>query len=101
MKAMWNDVTIAEAAKENLIHIEGNWYFPPDSLKREYLKPSDRHTSCFWKGEASYYNVDAGSKVSEDGAWYYPEPMAGAVDRVGKDFSNYVAFWRGVEVTEQ
>lgn len=100
MKAIWNNTVVAEASNEELIQIEGNWYFPPTALKREYFKESDIHTVCVWKGEASYYNVDVDGQVSEGGAWYYPEPKAGSVERVGKDFTNYVAFWRGVEVAE-
>ncbi len=100
MKAIWNNAVVAEAANDELIQIEGNWYFPPTALKREYFKDSDIHTVCVWKGEASYYNVDVDGQVSEGGAWYYPEPKAGSVERVGKDFTNYVAFWRGVEVAE-
>lgn len=100
MKAIWNDTVIAEASKDDLIYIEGNWYFPPSSIKKEYFKPSDEHTTCFWKGEASYYNIDAVGDVNNGGAWYYPQPMDGSVEKVGKDFANYVAFWRGVKVTE-
>ena len=100
MKALWNDTVIAEADKDSLIHIEGNWYFPPESIKKDYFTPSDLHTTCFWKGEASYYDIDVDGKVNDGGAWYYPEPKDGSVERVKKDFTNYVAFWRGVEVTE-
>lgn len=100
MKAIWNGATIAEADKEDLIRIEGNWYFPPESIKHDLYKPSDTHTTCFWKGEASYYNVEAGGETNQDAAWYYHAPMPGAIERVNKDFTNYVAFWHGVEVTE-
>ena len=101
MQAIWNGKVVAEAPKEDLIRIEGNWYFPPSAMKQEFYKQSDLHTTCFWKGEASYYDVDVDGKVSEGGAWYYPKPMEGSVERVGHDFSNYVAFWRGVEVIDQ
>lgn len=100
MKAIWNDTVIAEAPQEELIRIEGNWYFPPDSIKREYFADSDTHTTCFWKGEASYYDVDVDGKVNKDAAWYYAQPMDGSVERVNKDFTNYVAFWHGVTVEE-
>jgi uncharacterized protein (DUF427 family) len=100
MQAIWNNKVIAEADKDDLIYIEGNWYFPPSAVNKKYLEPSDTHTTCFWKGEASYYNVDANGKVNEDGAWYYPKPMPGAIDQVGQEFSNYIAFWRGIEVKE-
>lgn len=100
MKAIWNNTVIAEADKGELIRIEGNWYFPPAAIKNEYFKPNDTHTTCFWKGEASYYDVDVDGNINDGGAWYYPEPKDGSIDRVGKDFTNYVAFWRGIEVTE-
>lgn len=100
MKAIWNDKVIAEANKDDLIFIEGNWYFPPSAIKKEYFKPSDLHTTCFWKGEASYYNVDVEGNINDGGAWYYPEPKEGSVERVKKDFTNYVAFWRGITVEE-
>jgi len=100
MKAIWNDKVIAEASQDDLIHIEGNWYFPPEATKKAFLKESDRHTTCFWKGEASYYDIDVDGNVNTGGAWYYPKPMDGSIERVKKDFTNYVAFWRGVEFTE-
>lgn len=100
MKAIWNDKVIAEANKEDLIRIEGSWYFPPDSVHIEYFKPNDQYTTCFWKGEASYYAIDVDGNVNDGGAWYYPEPMSGSIERVKKDFTNYVAFWRGVRVEE-
>jgi uncharacterized protein (DUF427 family) len=100
MKAVWNDTVIAEAPQENLIRIEGNWYFPPESLKREYFTESDHRTFCPWKGEASYYDVNVNGKINEFGAWYYPQPKDGSIERVKKDFTNYVAFWNGIEVKE-
>jgi uncharacterized protein (DUF427 family) len=98
MKAVWNDAVIAEAAEDELIRIEGNWYFPPKAIHREFFQDSDHHTVCPWKGEASYYDVVVDGKVNEFGAWYYPEPKAGSIERVKKDFSNFVAFWNGIEV---
>jgi uncharacterized protein (DUF427 family) len=100
MKAIWNNKAIAEAKKEDLIYIEGNWYFPPSSIKKEYFKSNDTHTTCFWKGEASYYDIDVDGDINDGGAWYYPSPKDGSIERVKKDFTNYVAFWRGVEVKE-
>jgi uncharacterized protein (DUF427 family) len=100
MKAIWNNTVLAEASKEKLIRIEGNWYFPPASLNKEFFKPGDMHTTCFWKGDASYYDVNAAGTANKDAAWYYAKPMDGSVKRVGKDFTNYVAFWHGVEVKE-
>lgn len=101
MIASWNNAIIAEAPKEALISIEGNWYFPPDSLKQEYFKPSDLHTVCHWKGEASYYDIEVGGQLNDGAAWYYPQPLAGSIERVGKDFTNYVAFWRGVDISAE
>jgi uncharacterized protein (DUF427 family) len=98
MKAAWNGKTIAEADKEDLIYIEGNWYFPKTAIKSEYFKPSETHTTCHWKGEASYYNVEVDGQTNADAAWYYPQPKDGSIDAVKKDFTDYVAFWRGVTV---
>ncbi len=95
-KAVWNGHVLAES--DQTIRIEGNQYFPPDSINRELFAPSDTHTICPWKGEASYYNVVVDGETNDDAAWYYPVPKDGATKRVGQDFANYVAFWRGVEV---
>lgn len=100
MKAIWNGAVVAEASNEDLIRIEGNWYFPPSAVKKEYFNDSDHHTTCFWKGEASYYDVVVNGETNEFAAWFYPEPLEGSVERVGKNFANYVAFWHGVEVRE-
>ncbi len=99
MKAIWNDTVIAEAPEEDLIRIEGNWYFPPDSIHREFYKDSDHHTICPWKGTASYYDVVIDGQRNEFGAWYYPQPKDGSIERVKKDFTNFVAFWNGITVT--
>ena len=95
-KAIWNGKVLAES--DDTILIEGNQYFPPDSIKKEFFSPSDMHTTCHWKGEANYYNITVDGETNENAAWYYPEPKEGSVKRVGKDFRNYVAFWHGVEV---
>jgi len=100
MKAIWNEQIIAEAPKEDLIRIEGNWYFPPKSINWQFFEDSDHKTVCHWKGESSYYDVVVNEKRNEFGAWYYPEPKTGSVERVKKDFASYVAFWNGIEVTE-
>ena len=100
MKAVWHNTVVAEASKEALIRIEGNWYFPPEAMKPECFRDSDRHTICVWKGEASYYDVVVDGEVNAFGAWYYPEPKEGSIERVGKDFTNFVAFWNGIVVTE-
>ena len=95
-KAVWNGQTLAES--DQTIRIEGNHYFPPESVSQEFLSPSDTHTTCPWKGEASYYDVVVNGETNEDAAWYYPVPKEGSMKRVGKDFKNYIAFWHGVEV---
>ena len=100
MKAVVGDVVIAEAPKEDLIRIEGNWYFPPSSLKGEALEKSPTPYTCPWKGQCQYFTVVADGKRYQDRAWSYPEPYPTAFDRVGKDFSNYVAFWKDVSVVD-
>ncbi len=100
MKAIWNGKTIAEAPREDLIYIEGNWYFPPAAVDKKYLKESPTPYTCPWKGVCQYFDVVERDSVSSDCAWSYPNPMPSAIDTVKKDFSNYVAFWRDVVVTE-
>jgi len=100
MKAIWNDKVIAEADKDDLIYIEQNWYFPPSSVKSDFLKKSDTPYTCPWKGVCQYFDVVDGDNESKDNAWSYPEPKSSAIDIVKKDFANYVAFWRDVQVTE-
>lgn len=91
MKAVWNDAVLAESDKT--IVVEGNHYFPPDSIKRDYFKKSETHSFCGWKGMASYYSVVVNGKENKDCAWYYPEPTEAA-----KNIKDYVAFWKGVKV---
>jgi uncharacterized protein (DUF427 family) len=93
MKAIWNGATIAESSATRVI--EGNHYFPPESVNRDLLQPSDKHTTCPWKGKASYYHVVVNGQTNKDAAWYYPEPKPAA-----SEIQNYVAFWRGVQVSE-
>ncbi|HET9174205.1 MAG TPA: DUF427 domain-containing protein [Candidatus Saccharimonadales bacterium] len=100
MKAVWNDQIIAEADNADLIYIERNWYFPPSAVKKEFLKESPTPYTCPWKGECQYFDVGQGDRWSKDSAWSYPEPKPSAITTVHKDFSNYVAFWRDVQVTE-
>ena len=83
------------AESDKTIVIEGNQYFPSDSIKAEYFQPSATHTTCGWKGQASYYTVAVNGKTNPDAAWYYPTPLPGA-----KEIAGYVAFWKGVKVTE-
>lgn len=91
-------VTIADS--QDTIKIEGNHYFPPDSVKLDLMRESPTHTTCPWKGEASYKTLVIGDEQWPDGAWYYPEPSAYSLSVVKKDFGNYYAFWRGVQVEE-
>jgi uncharacterized protein (DUF427 family) len=100
MKATWQNTVIAEAPKEDLIYIEGNWYFPPAAVKKDYFTASDTHTTCPWKGEASYFDVVVEDNKNSDAAWYYPSPKPSAIKTVKHDFTDYVAFWRGVQVGE-
>ena len=93
MKAIWKDTVIAES--DSTVVVEGNHYFPPASVKKEHLRPSDTHTTCPWKGLASYYDVVVGDNVNSDAAWYYPEPKDAAAE-----IKDHIAFWRGVSVTE-
>jgi len=100
MKATLGGNVIAEAPKEDLIAIEGNWYFPPSSVKAEFLEKSPTPYTCPWKGECQYFSVKDGDTVLKDRAWSYPHPYPTAFDRVGKDFTDYVAFWKEVQVTD-
>lgn len=100
MKAVLNDTVIAEAPKEELISIEGNWYFPPQSVRDDLLQKSDTPYTCPWKGECQYFSVRGDDGWLRDRAWSYPTPYPSAFDRVGKDFSNYVAFWKDVRVVD-
>lgn len=100
MKARLGDTVIAEAAEDDLVRIEGNWYFPPQSVSSQFLQDSDTPYTCPWKGECQYYDVTVDDTVLADRAWAYPTPYPTAIDRVGTDFSGYVAFWKEVEVAE-
>jgi uncharacterized protein (DUF427 family) len=88
MKAVIDDVVVAEADDADVISIEGNSYFPPSALKRDAFEESPTPYTCPWKGAAQYWNVNG----NKDAAWSYPEIKSSAVDRVGKDFAGYVAF---------
>ena len=92
MKAIWNGAVIAES--DDTVVVEGNHYFPPSALKTEYFRPSEKHTICPWKGEASYYHVVVDGKTNENAAWHYPETKQAAEQIKGR-----VAFWHGVNVT--
>ncbi|WP_169077098.1 DUF427 domain-containing protein [Microcella alkalica] len=100
MKAHVNGTVIAEADESELIRIEGNWYFPPSSVKSELLEQSPTPYTCPWKGECQYFTVVVDGERLQDRAWSYPTPYPSGIERVGKDFSNYVAFWKEVQVSE-
>ncbi|MFQ5998337.1 MAG: DUF427 domain-containing protein [Candidatus Bathyarchaeia archaeon] len=90
-KATWNNVVIAESF--HAVLLEGNVYFPPEALKKEYFKPSETHSNCSWKGQANYYDIEVKGKRNKDAAWYYSEPK-----ETLKNIKGYVAFWHGVEI---
>ncbi len=92
MKAEWNNQIIAES--DATIVVENNHYFPLEAVKKEFLKPSSTHTTCPWKGLASYYSLEVDGKQNPDAAWFYPDPKDAA-----KQIKNYVAFWKGVKIT--
>ncbi len=94
MKAVWNGQILAQSNKTFLV--EGNYYFPPDSVNTDFLKPSEHHTVCAWKGTASYFDIVVGESTNKQAAWYYPNP-----GDIAAYLKNYVAFWRGVEIIEE
>lgn len=93
MKAIWNNQIIAES--NNTVVVEGNHYFPPESIKKEFFKESNTHSTCPWKGLASYYSIEVAGQTNTDAAWYYPEPKSAAAE-----IKDHVAFWKGVSVTD-
>ena len=93
MKALWNNAIIAES--DDTIVVENNHYFPPESIKKEYFKTSTTHSTCPWKGVASYYTLNVNGKENKDAAWYYPE-----ISELAKQIKGFVAFWKGVEIVE-
>ncbi len=93
MKAVWNGTVIAQSDATEVV--EGNHYFPAAAIKSEYFKDSTTHSTCPWKGTASYYTLEVGGRSNPDAAWFYPAPKDAA-----KNITGYVAFWKGVEVTQ-
>jgi uncharacterized protein (DUF427 family) len=93
MRAIYNGEVIAES--ENTVIIEGNHYFPPDSVKKEFLTESGTHTTCPWKGVASYYNIVVNGEKAADAAWYYRDPRT-----LAEGIKGYISFWHGVKVAE-
>lgn len=93
MKAIWNGRVVAES--DDTVVIENNHYFPPNTIHKEFFKPSDTHTMCPWKGQASYYTLEVDGQSNRDAAWYYP-----TTSHAAKPIEGYVAFWKGVRVTD-
>lgn len=90
-RAIWNDTVIAES--DTTVIIEGNHYFPAESIRKEYFRNSETHTTCPWKGIASYYSIEVNGRENKDAAWYYPE-----TSELAKSIEGKVAFWKGVQV---
>ncbi len=90
-KATWNGAVLAES--DRCVVVEGNQYFPPEAINSDYFQPSDTHTTCPWKGIASYYSVVVDGQVNKDAAWYYPTPKDAA-----NNIKDHIAFWKGVKV---
>ena len=93
MKALWNNEVIAQS--NSTIVVENNHYFPKESVSTQFLEPSDTHTTCPWKGRASYFTLNVNGNQNPDAAWYYPDPKPAAAQ-----IKDYIAFWKGVKVTE-
>ena len=90
---IWNNTLIAES--NDTVKLEGNYYFPPGSVMTQFLRDSSTHTTCSWKGKASYYDIVVDDEINRDAAWYYPEPKREALN-----IKNHVAFWHGVEISQ-
>jgi len=92
VKAVWNGAVLAES--DATVVVEGNHYFPPSSINKQYFKDSSTHTTCGWKGVCSYYSIDVDGKMNADAAWYYPNTTTAEAKKI----EGYVAFWKGVKV---
>lgn len=91
MKAIWNGKTIADS--QNVVQVDGYYYFPKERVDKKYLRKSDTKSRCYWKGEASYYDLVVDGEVNQDAAWYYPHPSQAA-----QMIKNHIGFWMGVEI---
>ena len=91
MKAIWNEQVLAQS--NNTVEVEGNHYFPEESIKKAFFKESNHTTSCPWKGTAHYYHIEVGGKSNNNAAWFYPQPKEAA-----SQIKGHVAFWKGVEI---
>ena len=98
MKAMWRGQTIADSTDTMLI--EGNYYFPPESVNKDFLQPSKRVYLCYWKGLARYYHISKGNQIVKSSAWYYPKPTKLSKKIMRRDFSNYIAFDRQIKIVK-
>ncbi len=90
-RATWNGAVLAES--DDCQIVEGNHYFPPQSIRQRHFKPSDTRSTCPWKGEARYYSIEVDGRTNKDSAWYYPQTLSTA-----KNIEGYVAFWKGISV---
>lgn len=90
-KAIWNETVLAQS--NDTVIIDGNHYFPPESVNKQYFQESNTHTTCPWKGTANYYDIEVNGKTNRDAAWFYPNAKEKA-----KHFEGYLAFWRGVKI---
>ena len=90
-QAIWNGIVLAES--DQTVMVEGNHYFPPDSINRQFFQASQHHSICYWKGQASYYHIEVNGQINKNAAWYYPDPKDAAWH-----IKDHVAFWRGVIV---
>ncbi len=94
MQAVWNGKVIAES--DETVYIEGNQYFPPNSVKSEYLSKTDLETTCHWKGVANYYSLVDGDTIAENAAWYYANPKEGSTEKVKHEYKDYIAFYPNI-----
>ena len=94
VKAIWNGKVIAKTDKP--VNVEGNYYFPPDAVNKKYIKETDTHTVCHWKGTASYYDIVVDGNTNKDAAWYYPNPSS-----MANNIKDHIAFWKGVTIEKE
>ena len=92
-KAIWNGTVIAES--DDVRQVEGNHYFPPESIRKEFFTESDTKSVCPWKGTASYYHIEVDGALNKDSAWYYPDPSEAAMN-----IKDHLSFWRGIEIQD-
>ncbi|WP_119698128.1 DUF427 domain-containing protein [Microbacterium halotolerans] len=98
MRALWRDLVVAEASDEEIIEVDGAWFFPPHSVNRELLVPSETGYTCSWRGDASYFSIEAEGEREPDAAWCYPHMDDAAIARIGVDAREHLAFSPAVSV---